>query len=80
MYEPVNLLAGFVALAIAIVLFVAPEPVYRLQFFVHGADTGRQGPYGESRTPSDRERRIIQAIGGLFVLLAIAFLTTPWWP
>lgn len=79
MYYPEEIIAAVFALGLGIALLARPTTVYRLQFFVYGADTGRGGRYGEAPSPSARGRRIIRIVGVGLLGVAVALLLSPWW-
>lgn len=79
MYFVEELVAAALAIGLGLALLAAPTTVYRLQFFVYGADTGRGGRYGEAPAPTDRVRVAIRALGLVLLAFAAVLLASPLW-
>lgn len=78
MYLIEEVLSIAIATVLGVVLIAFPTTVYRLQFFVYGADTGRRGRYGEPPEPSVQVKRLIRAIGVALLLFALYLVVSPW--
>lgn len=78
MYYIEEILAIVLAALLGVALLTYPTAIYRLQFFVYGADTGRRGRYGEAPEPSDRTKLLIRGIGVLLLGFAGILLVLPW--